>query len=204
LLQTVRGVADANLDLRANLKDAAELIAGIETASRSVQTRADEARANVASLHASLRELTEAGTGIRVQARQSRSLIAVAAERTQEVGGRLDRLKSSTDDIGHVVRLIAQIASQTNLLALNAQIEAAPAGDAGLGFAVVAHEVKTLAVETRKATEEIAQKIEQLRAAAEGSIETISAIAGIIDEVKPSFGHLASAIERQNSSTEAI
>jgi len=204
LLQTVRGVADANLDLRANLKDEAELIAKIELASRTVQSRADEARANVASLHDSLKELTEAGTEIRVQAQQSRSLITSAAERTQEVGGRLDALKASTGDIGNVVRLIAQIASQTNLLALNAQIEAARAGEAGRGFAVVAHEVKTLAVQTRQATEEIAQKIEQLRAAAEASMEAIAAISGIIDEVKPSFAHLASAIERQSGSTEAI
>ena len=204
LLHTVRSVADANLDLRANLTDEAELIAEIEMASKSVQTSADEARANVASLHSGLKELTEAGTEIRTQAQQSRSLIAVAAERTEEVGGQLDTLKSSTDDIGDVVRLIAQIASQTNLLALNAKIEAARAGDAGRGFAVVAHEVKTLAVKTREATGEIAQKIDQLRAAAEASIETISAIAGIIDEVKPSFAHLALAIERQSSSTEAV
>jgi methyl-accepting chemotaxis protein len=204
LLHTVRAVADANLDLRANLKDEAELIAGIEEASRTVQTQADEARANVKSLHASLKELTEAGTEIRTQAQQSRSLVTLAADRTEQVSRGLDTLKSSTDDIGNVVRLIAQIASQTNLLALNATIEAARAGDAGRGFAVVAHEVKTLAVETRKATENIAGKIDQLTAAAEASIEAISAIAGIIEEVKPSFAHLASAIERQSGSTEAI
>lgn len=94
LLHTVRSVADANLDLRANLTDEAELIAEIEMASKSVQTSADEARANVASLHSGLKELTEAGTEIRTQAQQSRSLIAVAAERTEEVGGQLDTLKS--------------------------------------------------------------------------------------------------------------
>jgi methyl-accepting chemotaxis protein len=204
LLHTVRAVADANLDLRANLQDEAQLIAGIETASRAVQTSADEARGNVTSLHSSLKELTEAGAEIRIQAQQSRSLITVASERTEEVSGRLDTLKLSTRDIGNVIRLIAQIASQTNLLALNAQIEAARAGDAGRGFAVVAHEVKTLALATRKATDEIAQKIEHLTAAAEASIEAISAISGVIDEVKPSFAQLASAIERQASSTETI
>ncbi len=204
LLHTVRAVADANLELRANLKDEAELIVGIEQASRTVQTRADEARANVASLHAGLMELTEAGAEIRARSQQSHSLVTLVADRTEQVSRGLDRLKSSTNDIGNVVRLIARIASQTNLLALNATIEAARAGDAGRGFAVVAHEVKTLAAETRKATENIAGKIEQLAAAAAASIEAISAISRTIEEVKPSFSHLASAIERQSSSTEAI
>lgn len=77
-------------------------------------------------------------------------------------------------------------------------------GDAGRGFAVVAHEVKALAVATRKATDEIVQKIEQLTAAAEASIELISAITGTIEQIKPSFAHSASAIERQSTSTEMI
>jgi len=121
-----------------------------------------------------------------------------------DVGVQLDNLKASTRDIGDVVRLIAQIASQTDLLALNAQIEAARAGDAGRGFAVVAQEVKTLAAATRNATDEITHKIEQLTAAAEASIDLISTISGTIAEVKPSFTHLASAIERQSISTAAI
>jgi methyl-accepting chemotaxis protein len=204
LLHTVRAVADANLDLRANVQDQADLVASIEAASNSVQLSADEARGNVSSLHASLTELTEAGVEIRDRAQQSQLLISDAAERTADVGARLDKLKASTRDIGAVVRLIAQIASQTNLLALNAQIEAARAGDAGRGFAVVANEVKTLAVATRQATEEIAQKIEQLTAAAEAGIDLISAITGTIAQVKPSFAHLAAAIERQSNSTEMI
>jgi methyl-accepting chemotaxis protein len=106
LLHTVRAVADANLDLRANLQDQAELIASIETASTLVQTSSDQARGNVASLHVRLTELTEAGAEIRNQAQQSRSLITVAAERTADVSGQLDRLKASTRDISNAVRLI--------------------------------------------------------------------------------------------------
>lgn len=204
LLHTVRAVADANLDLRANVQDQADLIASIAAASNSVQIGADKARGSVSTLHASFTELTEAGVEIRNRAQQSQLLISDAAERTADVGARLDKLKTSTRDIGAVVRLIAQIASQTNLLALNAQIEAARAGDAGRGFAVVANEVKTLAVATRQATEEIAQKIEQLTAAAEAGIDLISAITGTIEQVKPSFAHLAAAIERQSNSTEMI
>jgi methyl-accepting chemotaxis protein len=204
LLHTVRAVADANLDLRANLQDEAELIANIVAASRTVQERAQAARNQAVSLHTGLRELNEAGAEIRVRTQQSQSLITVAADRTAEVSGRLDRLKSSTRDIGKVARLIGKIAGQTNLLALNAQIEAARAGVAGRGFAVVAQEVKTLALETHKATNEISKQIEQLTAAAAASIEVISAISNLIDEVKPSFAHLAAAIERQSTSTETI
>jgi methyl-accepting chemotaxis protein len=123
------------------------------------------------------------------------------ARRTDAIVG---ALAEGAEKIGTVVSLIASIAGQTNLLALNATIEAARAGDAGKGFAMVASEVKNLANQTGKATEEIGAQVTQIQAATKEAVEAIRAIATTIDEVSRIATAIASAVEQQGAATAEI
>ena len=117
---------------------------------------------------------------------------------------RSSKLGESSAEIGQVIKVITSIAQQTNLLALNATIEAARAGEAGKGFAVVANEVKELAKETAKATEDISQKIEAIQTDTGGAVEAIGRISDIINQVNDIQGTIASAVEEQTATTNEI
>ncbi len=109
-------------------------------------------------------------------------------------GRSVDGLKKSSAEIGQVLNVIATVARQTNLLALNATIEAARAGEAGLGFAVVAAEVKSLSRTTQKATEEISQKIDALQHDAAACFAAVQRITDVIEVIRPLFAAVASAV----------
>ncbi len=138
--------------------------------------------------------------------------IARSASRAAEVAGRgvsavgtttaaVDRLGESSKEIGNVVKLITSIAEQTNLLALNATIEAARAGEAGKGFAVVAGEVKELAQETARATDDIARRVESIQADTAGAVAAIDDVAGIITQINDFQLSISSAVEEQTATT---
>src|ERR1022692_1756374 len=114
------------------------------------------------------------------------------------------KLGESSQEIGNVIKVITSIAQQTNLLALNATIEAARAGEAGKGFAVVANEVKELAKQTAKATEEIGQKIEAIQSDTKGSVKAIEEIGTIINQINDISNSIASAVEEQTVTTNEI
>ena len=114
------------------------------------------------------------------------------------------KLGESSAEIGKVVKVITSIAQQTNLLALNATIEAARAGEAGRGFAVVANEVKELAKETAKATEDISQKIEAIQNDTRGAVAAIAQIGAIINQINDISNTIASAVEEQTATTNEI
>jgi methyl-accepting chemotaxis protein len=133
---------------------------------------------------------------------------ARVAGKAQEDAGRTDsvvrELADGAQKIGEVVGLIASIASQTNLLALNATIEAARAGEAGKGFAVVASEVKSLANQTARATDDIANQITQIQAATKAAVDSIRDIGTTITEIGSIAAAIAAAVEQQGSATQEI
>jgi methyl-accepting chemotaxis protein len=131
--------------------------------------------------------------------------VATAAVRMAETAtATVSKLGDSSTEIGQVIKAITSIAQQTNLLALNATIEAARAGEAGKGFAVVANEVKELAKETAKATEDISRKIEAIQGDTKAAVEAIASISGIINHVNDISNTIATAVEQQNATTNEM
>jgi len=116
----------------------------------------------------------------------------------------VSKLGESSTEIGQVIKVITSIAQQTNLLALNATIEAARAGEAGKGFAVVANEVKELAKETAKATEDISRKIEAIQADSKAAVDAIASISAVINQINDISSTIATAVEQQNATTNEM
>jgi methyl-accepting chemotaxis protein len=133
-------------------------------------------------------------------AKVATSAVKVAETATATVS----KLGDSSSEIGQVIKVITSIAQQTNLLALNATIEAARAGEAGKGFAVVANEVKELAKETAKATEDISGKIDAIQTDTKAAVDAIASISGVINQINDISSTIATAVEEQNATTNEM
>ncbi|GAA4733463.1 hypothetical protein GCM10023328_11140 [Modestobacter marinus] len=178
-------------------RDAARGTAVAGTARAATEAVSDNVRtvaAGAEEMGASIREIAHSTTEA---ARVGASAMAAAQETTAMVA----RLGESSRQIGDVVGAITSIAEQTNLLALNATIEAARAGEAGKGFAVVANEVKELAQETQRATEDIVRRVEAIQADTAGAAESIAGIAAVVEQVNDFQQTIASAVEEQSATT---
>lgn len=177
-----------------------------ETTNRAaiVSTTSDHATSSLQMVASAAEELSASVREISSQTSQSSTAAKDAVLRTERASGDIGELVEAARRIGDVVNLINDIAEQTNLLALNATIEAARAGEAGKGFAVVASEVKSLANQTAKATSEISGQISGMQDATSKTVEAIEAIRAIIAEIDSTSVSIASAVEEQDASTQEI
>jgi methyl-accepting chemotaxis protein len=172
--------------------------------SEAVSSAAEHASANVQTVATAAEQLASSIGEIARQVAHSADLSRSAVQEAKRTSDIVTALATSAQRIGEVVNLITDIASQTNLLALNATIEAARAGDAGKGFAVVAGEVKTLANQTARATDEIGQQIAGIQSATKEAVHAIETISSSITNINDVGTSIASAVEEQGAATQEI
>ena len=169
-----------------------------------VAAASGQASTNVQSVASATEELSSSVTEISRQVQELARIAGEAVDQARGTNERVGELSKAADRIGDVVQLINTIAEQTNLLALNATIEAARAGEAGRGFAVVASEVKALAEQTSKATGEIGQQIQGIQTATEELVGAIKQISGTIEKLSEISSTVAAAVEEQGAATQEI
>jgi methyl-accepting chemotaxis protein len=183
--------------LNINAKKASSFSTQASLASDDVFSGVQTVAASTEQMVASIREIARSSSE---SAEMSRTTLALS----QDTNDRVLKLGASSQEIGNVIKVINSIAQQTNLLALNATIEAARAGEAGKGFAVVANEVKELAKQTAKATEEITRKISAIQKDTIGAVEAIGGISKAMEKLNSISGAIAAAVEEQTATTNEL
>jgi methyl-accepting chemotaxis protein len=201
VLETVAAAATEMDSTAASMSATAEETSRQATAASSASEQASQ---NVQTVASAAEELSSSISEISRQVTQSTEIAGTAVDAASKADEMIQGLAMSAQKIGEVVELITDIADQTNLLALNATIEAARAGDAGKGFAVVASEVKNLANQTAKATEEIGSQINGIQGATQDSVQAIHGITKTINDISAISSAIAAAVEEQGAATGEI
>ena len=205
---SVKDVVDAMANTASRMKTSADAMSATAAAAGSETTAAagaaERTSGNVGAVASATEELSSSIQEIARQITHSSQIASGAVSEADRANATMMQLAESARRVGDVVALISGIAGQTNLLALNATIEAARAGEAGKGFAVVAGEVKSLATQTAKATEEIAAQIGAIQTATHDAVEAIKGIGVTIQEVNRISATITGAVEKQGVTSQAI
>ena len=200
----VQAVSSSATELEANAQSMSAVAEESSRQATAVAAAATQASANVTTVAAAAEELSSSIREISRQVSDSSTVARGAVDEVARTGETVETLADAANKIGGIVQLINDIASQTNLLALNATIEAARAGDAGKGFAVVASEVKNLANQTARATEEISGQIASMQSVTQEAVSAISRIRQTIARINEISSAIAAAVEQQSAATQEI
>lgn len=200
----IDGVSSSCHDMSENTAGLIEDAVQTSSQSKTAQSASERASANVQTVASASEELSSSIEEISRQVEQNRDIVSEAMKGAEITTQKVSGLSKAANNIGEVINLIQTIAEQTNLLALNATIEAARAGDAGKGFAVVATEVKALASQTAKATEEISLHINSIQDSTGETVEAINEITDTMNKANEITNLIATAIEQQGIATTLI
>ncbi|PIR31888.1 MAG: hypothetical protein COV36_06300 [Alphaproteobacteria bacterium CG11_big_fil_rev_8_21_14_0_20_44_7] len=200
----IQTVAAAATEMSATTENMVTMINSAADKSSDATMASENTASNVSSVASASEELSASVREISDQVQKSSQSARDTLDKTNLADQSVNSLKESTETIGEVIGLIDDIAGQINLLALNATIESARAGEAGKGFAVVANEVKNLASQTVKATEDISKRIESMKNASSEVIASLVGIKSSVESVNEYAGGIASAVEEQSSTTKEI
>jgi len=202
--ETAQHVASASEELSATSQ---QISANSEETSAQANVVSDATQhvsQNLEGVSAGANEMGSTIQSIASNAHEAATIASKAVQTAQAANATIGKLGDSSAEIGEVIKVITSIAQQTKLLALNATIEAARAGEAGKGFAVVANEVKELARQTAKATEDISHKIVTIQTDTHGAVEAIGTISSVINQINDISGTIATAVEEQSATTNEM
>jgi len=202
--ETANSLASAAAELTSTATQMSSTAEQTNEQSASASAAAAQISAGVKTVATNTEEMAASIKEIARSANESAEMSKQTLHRAQETNRTITQLGASSQEIGNVIKVISSIAQQTNLLALNATIEAARAGDAGKGFAVVANEVKELAKQTAKATEDITNKIGAIQTDSQAAVEAIGGISTAVDRLNSIAGAIAASVEEQTATTNEV
>ncbi len=202
--ETAASLSSASSELTATATEMSNSASKTNQESQSAASAAEEVSAGVQTVATNMEEMVASIKEIGRSTSESSEMAKSTLIRAQESNATITKLGASSQEIGDVIKVISSIAQQTNLLALNATIEAARAGEAGKGFAVVANEVKELAKQTAKATDDITHKIGAIQTDTKSAVEAIAGISQSVEKLNCISGVIAAAVEEQTATTNEI